>query len=680
MKFLAYGWSSRRSAPALRDQAEAALASACRTGWDGLLADQRDYLDDFWERADVEIDGDAELQQAVRFALFHVLQAGARAERRAIPAKGLTGGGYDGHTFWDMEIFVLPVADLHGARRRGRRAALAPLDARPRRRRAPMSSASRAPRSRGGRSAARSARATGPPAPPRSTSTPTSPTPSAATSRSPSDEASTRGPGARAARRDRAAVALGRPPRRRRARFRIDGVTGPDEYSRSPTTTSTRTSWRRGTSGAAADAVGSATRDARGRARRRRRGGRDLARRRRRDASSPSTRSSACTRSPRASRATAAGTSRHRAGRATRCCCTSRTSLLYRSQVVKQADLVLALTCAATPSPPSRRRATSPTTRRSPCATRRCRRAIQAIVAAEVGHLDLAYDYFGRERRSSTCTTWRTTPTDGVHLASLAGTWLAAVAGFGGMRDHGDGLAFAPRLPGAARPDRVPAALPRPAAARRDRPAARRATSSSRARRCRSTTTATGARAGPAGDAPSPPPLTPEPAQQPPGREPRPRARRARQRRSRRMTSRRPDQVASMAATFVSTSPRGSAISRTTSSVTSVGTPEARLGQQTHSIPGGARRGWSVAMRLASSRRSVTKSRTMSSGFGRALEPGDAVEVAQQIGQLRRRRVDVGAHPGLEAELLRQRRAAVARLTHDRPRKGERREPSLAPF
>ena len=72
-------------------------------GWDGLLAEQRAYLDDFWERADVELDGDAELQQAVRFALFHMLQAGARAEQRAIAAKGLTGPGYDGHTFWDTE-------------------------------------------------------------------------------------------------------------------------------------------------------------------------------------------------------------------------------------------------------------------------------------------------------------------------------------------------------------------------------------------------------------------------------------------------------------------------------------------------------------------------------------------------------------------------------------------------
>src|SRR5262249_24252953 len=109
VKFLAYGWSSQRSVPALRDQVIAALAEARHTGWDGLLAAQRAYLDAFWERADVELEGDTELQQAVRFGLFHTLQAGARAEQRAIAAKGLTGPGYDGHTFWDTERFVLPV-------------------------------------------------------------------------------------------------------------------------------------------------------------------------------------------------------------------------------------------------------------------------------------------------------------------------------------------------------------------------------------------------------------------------------------------------------------------------------------------------------------------------------------------------------------------------------------------
>src|SRR5215213_1793277 len=109
VKFLAYGWSSERSIPAIRDQVAGAVAEARHTGWDSLAKGQREYLDDFWAGADVELDGDAELQQAVRFALFHTLQAGARGEGRAISAKGLTGSGYDGHCFWDTESFVLPL-------------------------------------------------------------------------------------------------------------------------------------------------------------------------------------------------------------------------------------------------------------------------------------------------------------------------------------------------------------------------------------------------------------------------------------------------------------------------------------------------------------------------------------------------------------------------------------------
>src|SRR5581483_7010683 len=95
IKLIAYGWSSQRSRTAIHDQVMAALGAARLTGWEGLLAEQRAYMDDFWQHADVEIEGDPEIQQAVRFALFHVLQAGARGEHRPIPAKGLTGPGYD---------------------------------------------------------------------------------------------------------------------------------------------------------------------------------------------------------------------------------------------------------------------------------------------------------------------------------------------------------------------------------------------------------------------------------------------------------------------------------------------------------------------------------------------------------------------------------------------------------
>ena len=108
-KYIGYGWSGRRSAPALRAQVDAALSMAMGTGWDELLRSQREFLDNFWLDADIELDGDPPLQQAMRFAIFHVLQAGARGQARAIPAKGLTGPGYDGHTFWDTETFVLPM-------------------------------------------------------------------------------------------------------------------------------------------------------------------------------------------------------------------------------------------------------------------------------------------------------------------------------------------------------------------------------------------------------------------------------------------------------------------------------------------------------------------------------------------------------------------------------------------
>ena len=109
VKLLAYGWSGVRSTAALRDQVAAALTAARHTGLEQLLVEQRAYLDNFWAGADVRIESDPQLQQAVRFALFHVLQASARAEGRCLPAKGLTGPGYDGHTFWDSESYVVPV-------------------------------------------------------------------------------------------------------------------------------------------------------------------------------------------------------------------------------------------------------------------------------------------------------------------------------------------------------------------------------------------------------------------------------------------------------------------------------------------------------------------------------------------------------------------------------------------
>ena len=70
----------------------------------------------------------------------------------------------------------------------------------------------------------------------------------------------------------------------------------------------------------------------------------------------------------------------------------------------------------------------------------------QAVVAAELGHLQLAYDYFAEAARMDLEDLEHNTR-DGLHIASLAGCWIAAVAGFGGLRDHDGRLAFAPRLP-----------------------------------------------------------------------------------------------------------------------------------------------------------------------------------------------------------------------------------------
>lgn len=69
---------------------------------------QRQFLDDFWDRSDVQVEAEHGVQQAIRWNLFQVAQASARADGRGIPAKGLTGSGYSGHYFWDSEIYMLP--------------------------------------------------------------------------------------------------------------------------------------------------------------------------------------------------------------------------------------------------------------------------------------------------------------------------------------------------------------------------------------------------------------------------------------------------------------------------------------------------------------------------------------------------------------------------------------------
>ncbi|SCM75845.1 Beta-phosphoglucomutase [uncultured Pleomorphomonas sp.] len=100
-----------RDAPAseLADRAAEALQAARAVGFEGLAGEQRARLAAFWEKADIEIEGDDALSQGLHFNLYHLFQSIGRDGRTNIAAKGLTGEGYEGHSFWDTEIYVLPV-------------------------------------------------------------------------------------------------------------------------------------------------------------------------------------------------------------------------------------------------------------------------------------------------------------------------------------------------------------------------------------------------------------------------------------------------------------------------------------------------------------------------------------------------------------------------------------------
>jgi alpha,alpha-trehalose phosphorylase len=441
-KFLAYCWSSQRSYTALRDEAIGALAEARHTGWDGLLAGQREYLGDFWERSDIELDGDTEVQQAVRFALFHTLQSAARAEQRAIPAKGLTGPGYDGHTFWDTERFVLPVLTYttpHTAAD-ALRWRHSTLDlARDRADQLGLQGAAYPWRTIRGQECSgywpagtaafhieadiadavlRYQAATG-------------------------DDDFEREVGLELLiETARLWRSLGQHDRD--GRFRIDGVTGPDEYSAiADNNVYTNLLAQRNLLGAA-DAVARYPRHAA-------QLGTDLE-------EAAAWRDAARTivipwDDVLGVHPQSEGFTNHERWNFDATPPENYPLLLhypyfdlYRKQVVKQADLVLALHwCGDFFTDAEKARDfdyyEELTVRDSSLSA-----STQAVVAAEVGHLDLAYDYFAEAALVDLQDLGHNTA-DGIHIASHAGTWLAAVAGFGGMRDFGGRLTFAPRLP-----------------------------------------------------------------------------------------------------------------------------------------------------------------------------------------------------------------------------------------
>jgi alpha,alpha-trehalose phosphorylase len=442
IKFVSYGWSSERSVPALRDQVAAGLTGAMHTGWDGLIEEQRTYLDEFWARADVEVEGDDELQQAVRFALFHVLQAGARAEQRPIPAKGLTGPGYDGHCFWDTETFVLPVL-IHTAPETA-------ADALRWRHRTLPKARQRAAQL-GLKGAAFPWRTIN------------------------GDECSGYWPAGTAAFHINADIAdaviryhdatrdeafdrevgvellvetarlwrsLG--AHDRDGWFRIDGVTGPDEYSAvQDNNVYTNLMAERNLRAAAAVAR----------------------------------------RYP--AEAAALGVTADEIAAWRQCADTifipfdeklgvhpqsegfTRHAVLdfesltdkdyplllsmpyvqlYRLQVVKQADVVLAMHLRGDAFTPEQKAANFAYYEKLTVRDSSLSACTQAVIAAEVGHLGLAYDYASEAALMDLHDSTNTTG-NGLHIASLAGAWMTLVGGFGGMRDHAGTLSFAPRLP-----------------------------------------------------------------------------------------------------------------------------------------------------------------------------------------------------------------------------------------
>ncbi|MEU8269427.1 glycosyl hydrolase family 65 protein [Sphaerisporangium sp. NPDC049002] len=442
VKYFAYGWSAKRSRPAMHDQVVAALAAARMVGWDGLLADQRWFLDTFWDGADVEVEGDSEVQQAVRFGLFHLVQASARLEDRPIPGKGLTGNGYDGHAFWDTEMFVLPVLTYTHPR--------AAADALSWRKSILPKAKDRAVQL-GLRGAAFPWRTIN------------------------GEECSGYWPAGTAAVHINADIAdavvryvdatedtgferdTGLPLLVETARlwcalghhdadgrFRIDGVTGPDEYSALVDNNVYTNLLAQQNLCEAAEA---ATRHL------------DRARELGVTLEEAATWRDAALAMyvpyderlgvhPQGEGFTSHAVWDFSATRPDQYPLLLHFPYfdLYRKQVVKQADLVLAIQVrgdAFTPEQKARDFAyyEALTVRDSSLSA-----CTQAVVAAEVGHIELAYHYLGEAALIDLDDLEKNT-VDGIHLAALAGAWIALVAGLGGMRSGQGRMCFAPKLP-----------------------------------------------------------------------------------------------------------------------------------------------------------------------------------------------------------------------------------------
>ncbi|AUG28914.1 MULTISPECIES: glycoside hydrolase family 65 protein [Microbacterium] len=107
-KLVSYHTSRGVPARELVDRGRRALDRVAAEGIERQFERQREWMSAFWDRSDVVIGGHDDLQQATRWCLFQLAQAAARADGQGVPAKGVSGSGYSGHYFWDTEIYVLP--------------------------------------------------------------------------------------------------------------------------------------------------------------------------------------------------------------------------------------------------------------------------------------------------------------------------------------------------------------------------------------------------------------------------------------------------------------------------------------------------------------------------------------------------------------------------------------------
>lgn len=107
-KYISYFTSHSAPVYELADRTMRTLMRSTAGGWRNLCDSQRRYMQDFWRRSDIRITGDMRVQQSLRWNLFQLLQASARVEGAGIGARGLTGQTYEGHYFWDTEVYVLP--------------------------------------------------------------------------------------------------------------------------------------------------------------------------------------------------------------------------------------------------------------------------------------------------------------------------------------------------------------------------------------------------------------------------------------------------------------------------------------------------------------------------------------------------------------------------------------------